>query len=263
MGNLIKMDLRRLFLSKLFYITMGVVALLNIIITGALPLVTKFLAPSQLPKTVTLSSLFVSPFQASMLLFLLFISIVGFAYADIANGYIKNIAGQISRKGYLIISKYIVIGIHNFIFLAAGVISSIIGSYLGSVFAGYTIVADDQILQGFITFLIKWLLTMAISSILLFVTMGIRSKNLASIIGVIFGTGVLGLVYMGLNAAITNIFKLTDTQFNIGDYVPDQLINSVNVVTGTSVINALIVGVVFSVLFIVITIKVFESRDVK
>lgn len=263
MGNLIKMDLRRLFLSKLFYISMGVVAVINILLTGIVPLITKFFFPGEAAKDLMISSLFVNPFQVSLLLFILFVSMISFAYADIANGYIKNIAGQISKKSNLIVSKYIIIGIHNFIFLLSGVISGIIGSYIGSVICGYKVVVDEQLLPGVSTFMIKWLLTMAISAILLFITTGIKSKNLASIIAVILGTGALGLVYMGLNAAITNIFKLTDSQFNIGDYTPDQLVNSVNVATNTSVINALIVGIVCSVLFIALTIKVFESRDVK
>ena len=47
MANLIKMDLRRLFLSKVFYITMGIVAFLNIVILTAIPLLTKMFAPGE------------------------------------------------------------------------------------------------------------------------------------------------------------------------------------------------------------------------
>ena len=47
---------------------------------------------------------------------------------------------------------------------------------------------------------------MAISAILIFVTNGVKNKVLATVIGVIIGTGSLSLAYMGLSVAIDNIF---------------------------------------------------------
>ena len=48
-------------------------------------------------------------------------------YMDLANGYVKNIAGQVPSHGYLAVSKMIVIAIHNLIFMVVGLIGSLIG----------------------------------------------------------------------------------------------------------------------------------------
>ena len=68
------------------------------------------------------------------------------------------------------------------------------------------------------------------------------------------------MVYFGLNEAIKNIFKVT---VSIGSYTPDSLIDTVSVGQNIAVLNAIIVSIVFSALFLALTIKVFNSRDVK
>ena len=82
-----------------------------------------------------------------------------------------------------------------------------------------------------------------------------------ALIGVILGTGTMSLAYMGLNTAISNIFHTQS--FDLGMYMPDALFNSVNVGANVAVINAIVVSLVFIVLFMALTVKVFKSRDVK
>ena len=256
------MDMRRLFISKVFYISMAIVAALNILMEAMGPILMKVFAPGKAINPPDLSDLIITPFSIPLLLVALFISVINFSYADMANGYIKNIAGQIPRKSDTIVSKFFVMGIHNLIFMLVGVLGVIIGNLIGGIFAGYTIKIDSQFFWGaaLTTLLIKWMLTMAMSSILLFVTMGIKSKSLASIVGVFLGTGALALVYLGLNTGISNLFK---KEVNVTSFVPDQLFGSVNVATGTYVLNAVIVGLVCIALFLGLTIKVFNSRDIK
>ena len=102
---------------------------------------------------------------------------------------------------------------------------------------------------------------MAISAILMFFTTAVKNKTVATVIGVILGTGALGMVYFGLNQAIENIFHVENVE--IESYAPDQLINSVNAGANIAVVNAIVVAVVCTVLFLVLTVKVFNSRDVK
>ena len=94
MANLIKMDLRRLFLSKVFYLTMGIVAFLNIVILTAIPLLTKMFAPGAEASVTKLSDIIANPFSIPWMIIAVFISMVSFSYADMANGYIKNIGGE-------------------------------------------------------------------------------------------------------------------------------------------------------------------------
>lgn len=262
MGNLIKMDFYRLRNSKTFWISNIVLFLIVSVLILFEPLMFKLLekfSASGIKYTgeASLSDMLVNPIS-SMLLVIVFISIVSFTYADIANGYIKNIAGQVSQKGYTVISKFIVLGIHNFIFLCVGVFSQALPRLIVG-----SITIDDRLGAGIATFFIKWLLLMAISSILLFVSTGIRSKTFASVIGVILATGALSLVYLGLNNVIHLFFKTSN--FDMNQYDPSVLIQSGAeglVASNAAVFNALIVSVVVIAIFLPLTVFVFNKRDV-
>ena len=261
MANLIKMDLRRMFRSPMFLVSLSVVAVFNIVLNVVLTIVTKLFIPVANTPSEALSTVIATPFFLAIFIILMFASVVTFSYADIANGYIKNIAGQLPNKGSLIISKFIVIGVHNLVFLAVGSLTNLIGYFILSALGMVTLVNDGQIGAAILTLLLKWLLSLAISTILLFVTNGIKNKVLASVVGVIVGTGSLGLAYAGLNMAIANLFHTEG--FNLAEYMPDTLMNTVSVPAGTAVINAIVVSVICISIFLTLTVKVFNSRDVK
>ena len=261
MINLIKMDLRRLFLSKVFFITMSITALLNIVILSVIPLVTKMFMPDAETQVVQLSSVLTNPFVIGWMIILMFVSVVSYSYADMANGYIKNIAGQISRRSDTILSKFVVIGVHNLIFIAVAALSVVLGQVIGSSFGTYTIAFDAQVPGGILTLVLKWLLSMAVCSILLFFTTAVRNKTLAAIVGVIFGTNTLGLVYGGLNFAVSQAFHTRS--FDLGMYMPDSLLQSVNAVQNIGVLNSVIASAVCIALFLILTVRVFNARDIK
>ncbi|MEE1105814.1 MAG: hypothetical protein UH083_07635, partial [Ruminococcus sp.] len=172
-----------------------------------------------------------------------------------------NIAGQLPHKSSTIISKFIVIGLHNLLFLAVGSLTNTLGNLMLSGMGMIHFVNDGMALQAILTLLLKWMLSMALASILMFVTIGIKNKILASIVGVIIGTGSLGLAYMGLSTAADTVFR-TDG-FDLGEFMPDTLFNAVSVGTNTAVINAVIVSLVCIAIFMTLTVKVFDRSDVK
>ena len=57
------------------------------------------------------------------------------------------------------------------------------------------------------------------------------------------------------------MFKLGN--FSVANYAPDQLINSVNVARNVAVANSVIASIVCTAVFLSLTVKVFNSRDVK
>ena len=260
MSNIIKMDLRRMLHAKLFIVSLIVIAGLNILLGFVAPVLLKLIPATTTLKPTLVSELIVNPFSLSLLIILLFLSVVSFSYADFSGGYIKNIVGQVNSRSSLVVSKFIVIGIHNMIFLLVGVITRILGALSGIVMGG-AIEFDAQIPAALLTLLIMWMLIMAISAILLFFTSGVKSKTAAIIIGVIIGTGALSLVYLGIDAAVANIFNVSG--FSISSYMPDQLISSVSVGANTDVINAIIVAVVCTALFLSLAIRLFKRRDIK
>ena len=261
MVNLIKMDVRRLFLSKVFYISMAITAFINIAFAIGGPMLIRFFAPKEGIPVQEMSELIAQPFPLSLLMVLMIISAVSFTFADIANGYIKNIAGQIKRKSDTIVSKFVALGVHNFFFMLVSLLASILGTaVVSSMGMAKLSVTPSLIGPAILTFLIKWMLAMAISSILLFLTTGIKNKTIASVFGVFLGTGALGMVYFGLNEAIKSIFKV---DVSVNEYTPDSLIGTVSVGHNVAVVNAIIVAVICSAIFLALTIKVFNTRDVK
>ena len=261
MGNLIKMDLRRLFHTPMFIISMCVVAVLNIITSCGITIVARLISENPQPSTQSVSEILMTPFAGGIFAVALFASLINFSYADIANGYVKNLAGQLKRRSDLVVSKFIVIGIHNIVFLLVGVLSQFIAYGILVALKIASFANDGKIFAALITLVLKWMLCMAIASILLFLTTGVKNKTLATIVGVVIGTGSLGLAYFGLNMAINKFFKTED--FDVSNFMPDSLMSSVNVAANTAVLNAVIVAIVCSAIFLGLTIKVFNTRDVK
>lgn len=108
------------------------------------------------------------------------------------------------------------------------------------------------------SFLLKILLFQSLSTVLLFLAAGIGQKTLASITGVVFGSGMLGLAYLGLENAAENVFGIEEV--NISDYAPDQLIAS----TGNiAALSSLIISVAVTAVFLSFTVRVFNVKDIK
>ena len=253
MINLIKMEGYKLRTSKLFIILLSIIFVLNTAISLAGPLFGKMLTGQAAP--VSLADQIASPFSFLLLMTAVYISATSFLYIDFSGGYIKNIAGQVGDRGKIVFSKFIIIGLHNLIFFAAGALSNVLGSLIAGV-----LVNEGNVFLAILTLLIKWLLSMAVSSILLFFTVGIRNKSLGIITAVVFGANVFSLMYMGLGMAVENIFHVS---VNIGDFMPDSLMGAVSVGNNELVVNGLVVSAVFIAAFLILTYIVFKKRDVK
>ena len=270
MGNLIKMDFYRMRKGKSFIVNLIIVFLFSVVYAPITKLIVTILNNSiksqtkigddssaaggmiEFGKTVNISELISSPFCLKILLLMLFISIISFTYADIANGYVKNIAGQLPKRGYTVVSKFIVMAIHNTIFMVCALFGRIFGELLVR-----SITFDDGFTRSLITFVLKLILLQSICSVLLFVTTGLGNKTFASIIGVIISTGVLGGIYMGIDYLAARFLNAEDSYFIKN--APDQLLS----VEKVAIINAILVSGAIIAIFLPLTIKVFNKKDVK
>ena len=256
MMNLIKMEWYKLRTAKLFLVLSAVVFGFNMLIAMLAPIASRLMMPGMDIPAVKLSEVITNPFSLGLPLILIYISAVSYLYLDFSGGYIKNIAGQVHSRGSLILSNFVVLSIHNLILFAVCVLSCV----LGNAVAG-NLNVDDAVAGGVLTFVIKWLLSLAICSILMFFAVGIRNKIIAIILAVVFSTGSLSLLYLGINTAVANIFKTEN--FDLGNYLPDSLINSVSVTSNTLVVNAIVVSVIFITVFVMLTSITFKKKDVK
>ena len=270
MGNLIKMDLYRMLTGRAFKANLIIVTLLSLLVSpigkaianAANAIVDEMAKQGEpiegldsmlFPTTVNLSDLFISPFGFNILIICVLISVISFGYADIANGFIKNIAGQLPHKGYTVISKFIVICFHNFIFMVCGLIGNLIGEAITR-----QIIVDDGVPAAVGTFFLKLLLLQSLCAVLLFFTTGVKLKTFATILGVAFSTGMLGAAYLGINNVISRVFD-TDS-IDVSEYAPDQLLTQSG---NIAIFNALIVSIVISTIFLVLTYTTFNKKDVK
>ena len=258
MSNLIRMDLYRMRKARSFK-----VCLILAFITGfcmipsakAFTMLLKMIPdsasmPPLLPESVTLSSVLSDAFPLANVLLIMF-SACYFFYADIEHGYIKNIAGQMPKKGYVVLSRFIALAVHNLLFIAVGIIGNLIGTVL---FVKVT--ADGDILKTLGYLVLRFLLLQGICAVLLLVTTSLRSKVFGIIVAFVVGTGVMRLIYMSIDMGLGMLLKKT---ISIEKYMPDELLGQ----TAPAVIPALPVALVMLAVFLFLAVRVFDRRDVK
>ena len=256
MANLLRMDLYRMRKAKSFWICLGIafaLALLQTPLAWGLSMVGRMLSAEALPfpGTVQMSNILRDPFlMLNGMLCLL--SACSFFYADMENGYIKNIAGQMPRRGFTVLSKYLAILPHNLLFMVAGIIGNLIGTVLFQ-----QILLDGDILDAAVTFLMKVLLIQSICAILLLVTASFQNKSLGTVIAVLMGLGLMSLIYMMIDTGLDQLFK--NKGFSVSDYMPDQLLGQLK----PPVLDSILVSLATTALFLPLSVHVFDRRDVK
>ena len=181
------------------------------------------------------------------------LSVNSFFYADVENGYIKNIAGQMPKRGYTILSKFLAVIPHNLLFIVAGVGGNLIGTIIFQ-----KIIVDSAVLEACGTLLLKLLLLFGNHLLsLLLVTATFQSKSFGTVLAVLFGLGLLFLVYTGIDAGLDQLWP--KKSFSIVSYMPDQLLDSAS----PNVVRSLAVSAVTIVIFLLPSIRIFDKKDVK
>ena len=258
MVNIMKMDIYRLFKSTSYKVMMILIVIFNFIdapVGWALIKLAKRMGSKDItdwPSTVKLSSLVANPVGWLTGIFIL-MSVVWFSYADLGHGYIKNIAGQLPKKGQTVMSKFFAVEIHNLILMIIAVIANVLG-YLPFSKIDFT----SGMARAAESFFLKYLLFMAISVIVLFFSTGLKSKNAATVIAILMGSKLLSLSYMLVNLGLQKIpFKFMK-DFDISKYMPDSLIGDTN----PPLVRSLIVSACFIVILMNLTVSIFNKKDI-
>ena len=261
MAKLFNMDLYRMIKARSFKVLLALTFAISL---GTMPMLkgmydlAKRLSPEEMTGTFvatgTLSSLISSPFSFFTLLLIL-LSVVFFFHADMENGYIKNIAGQMPRRGFSILSRYLAIIVHNTVFMVAAVVGNVIGAMLV-----VKVTADNAIITGIGAFLLELLLLQSICAILLLVTASLRSKSFGIILAVLFGVGATSLLYSAVDSGLDLLIK----GFEIAPYMPDTLLDNPFDANGNlMVVRSLLSAAATIGIFLPLSIGVFDKRDVK
>ena len=256
MGKLIRMDLYRMMKSKAFLICLLLAFLLAL---GNAPFEKLMFTlanslSSEINETfaadVSLSVILSDPFPLFNLMLTL-LSLCWFFYADVENGYIKNIAGQMPMKGFTVLSKFIAASVHNMIFAAAGIIGNLVGTVLVRRF-----IMDVNVPEVFRVLVLKLLLVQSLCAALLLVVATFRSKSLGMILAVLFGMGLTGLIYLGINEGLRQLFG---PKADISKFMPDTVMAEKPLDT----VKSLLVALGWGAVFLLPAIRIFDRKDVK
>ena len=267
MGNLVRMDLYRMFKGRSFKVCLIIAFVLALGQTpfGKLMVYLANMLSSEtsikFPESTELSLIIGDPLPLlnGMLAML---SVTMFFHADVEFGYIKNIAGQMPKKGFTVFSKFLAAIPHNLVFMLVGVIGNLIGTLLCQ-----RIVFDAQVLDGVRIFLLRFLLLQSICAILLLVSGSLGSKSLGTVLAVLLGMGLLGLVYGAIDAGLNQLFR--NKGFALNDYMPDQLLgrpythDPTPITPNLNTWVSIIVAAVTTGIFLPGAIHVFDRKDVK
>ena len=197
-----------------------------------------------------LSAIISEPFPMLGLMLIL-ISVCYFFYADVENGYIKNIAGQMPMKGFTVLSKFLAAIVHNLVFITAGILGNLIGTLIVQ-----RIVVDSGILEGLRILALRFLLLNSICAIILLVVATFQNKSLGMILAVVIGLGMSKLVYLGID---TGLEKLFGKPMNVSQYMPDSVMGD----NPPETVKAILVALVTSGVFLPLAIRIFDRKDVK
>ena len=117
--------------------------------------------------------------------------------------------------------------------------------------------AESGVMSSVGTFALKFLLMQSICAILLLVSSSLRNKSLGTVLAVLLGTGLLSLVYLGIDAGLAKL--LPNIDFSISEYMPDQLLSA----SKPAALDSILSSAATIAVFLPLAIRIFDKKDVK
>ena len=180
-----------------------------------------------------------------------------FVIAEHDSGFIKNIAGQIPNRGMLAISKLCPIAVYNFCIITVFCLAA---SLAGLIFVPHIFGGNIPLLIEML--LTKFLLYIAVDTIILFVCTTSKNKAFSIGVSVVSGVGVTGTLYSTISLFLSKIFGGID--ISIAKFFPDGINGQVSLASNTTtIIQALIVAVVYIVVFSYLSNLAMKKLDIK
>ena len=273
MWKLIKMDFYRFFSSKTIKIgalmaclvsvgytllSLGIIALVNFAVNNDPSMVEGWgiiIPQAEWLAGVDLSEVIFGGTSA-LALFIGCMMTANFIGSEHSCCYTKNFAGQLTDKGYMAISKFVVTSVGQTIILAvyAVVVGVAAQLMLGKYITGF------DIKNLLLVLVLRLILHIAINAIIVFVCTLTKSHAVAMIVGSIFGLSITEAAYISasmlLNAVKINV--------DIIRYMPDGINSQLSLSTaGELVPKAIIVSVAFIIAFVAANYYVVRNRDVR
>ena len=270
MLNLIKMDLYRLFRTKSFKIGLIISFAISFLFVAVLAAISNLIPLFPESTQVAMAILPFADWRNNVNLFEMILSSTAilslmvsavlasnFISAEQANGYVKNIAGQVKDKGMMNVSKFAALSVMS--------LSVLVAYAAGSTVSGLIFLNNAVNFEGFSQFLAvfgtKYLIYLSVNAIILFLCTLTKSKSVSIAFGVMFGSGATVLVYNVISTFAGIVLKC---EVPVASYVPDGLIFGLTMdAPAEALIKAVVVGVVYIAVFMAFSMVVMKKRDTK
>ena len=184
------------------------------------------------------------------------IFVVLFVNAEQKNGFIKNI-GKLKNRWMLCISKIAVIAVYLF----GSMLIWCLGRFVFGIFMYEQELAIESLVKFFPRIGALYLLNLALGCLMLMLVTISRSTALGITIGVLIPTGFVALFYVPIDFCIHKVESLA--KVSISDYMLDTNMNRVLMAASSQTVrNAAIVGCVWLIATVVLSIWVKNKRDI-
>lgn len=211
--------------------------------------------PTEPGKPVTVFDVFFSNAQGRFYALFLIIFAVMFSTADIKSGYIKNIGGQVPRRGVLVVSKAVALALFTVITLA--------GIFLFQ--AAANMVVFKSVVWGDWKVIIPYFLTQLVLNyafVLICVAMAVIIKNnaVSMTLSVCLTMNMMSIIYDLISYAI---YKIGIHNFDIYKYTITGKMTMLPMNVSTNdVVSSMCVAAAFIVIMLTLSSYIFQKRDI-
>ena len=251
MYNLFKMEIYRALKSKTVIVTLLIMGVLNFItvFTGTLGVSSN--------TGINICNEFTTILSNQMLLIIWAIMVSVYIAAEYKSGFVKSIAGQISNRSYLAISKFLLAVVYT---IAMFVISFIFVSLAALLFGRGNVIFGFTP-QMILLWSIQLILHIGFSCIFILVTTLTRSSSFGIALGIFTGCGLTNLIYTGIDWIVNKIGIVEG--FSLGSYMIET--NVQYMLPGIPmdyIYKAAIVGIAFILIMMFVSMKTLNERDI-
>lgn len=191
--------------------------------------------------------------QSKILLIFLVVFLVDFVSGENKSGFLLNIAGQVSNRGYIIISKIVITAIYSFIQLLST--CAIIG-LSSKLFLGY--INLDRI-TDFIPFItMQLLLQIAFGTLIIFIVTLTKSTIASLVISILLSSGIVQVADPLFRIVLNKLKSFSIMYYTISGNIGQLSVGS----SSTIYLRSLAITALVIIVTSAISIYLIQKRDV-
>ena len=211
--------------------------------------------PTEPGEKVTVYDIFFANSQGKFYALFLVIFAVMFSTADIGSGYIKNIGGQVQKRGALIFSRAIALAVFTVLTMAGAFLLQGAANYI--VFKELTWGSSKAVLSYFLT---ELALHYALVLICMAIAIILKNNVISMVIAICLTMNIMSIVYGLINSAVR---KMGIQNFQIYKYTITGKLSLLSMnPSRNECLAAFGVAIVFAVIMIAASSAVFQKRDI-